>query len=101
MPVRHWKILLADDHHVAREGVKATLRAMKETENAHVEEVWDGAVLMQALQTDQYDLLIVDVFLEGVDGLQALDYIRQHSLGLPSIVFSRFDGQRVRKAAMM
>jgi DNA-binding NarL/FixJ family response regulator len=101
MPAKHWKILLADDHHVAREGVKATLRAMKETANARVEEVGNGDGVMQALQTDEYDLLIVDVFLEGADGLQALDYIRQRNLNIPSIVFSRFDNQRVRKAALM
>ena len=95
------KILIADEHPVSREGVKALLRMMKETADAQVEEAYRGDKVMEYLRKNRYDLLIIDIFLEQVDGLKVLEYIQKEGLRLGTIVFSRYDNQRMRKAVMI
>ncbi|MCB9284924.1 MAG: response regulator transcription factor [Lewinellaceae bacterium] len=96
-----WKILLADDHSVTREGIMVVLRQMQETKDARVDEVGKGADLLPLLKKNGYDLLILDIFLDGVDGLQVLDFIQKESLRISTIIYSRYDNQRMRKAAMI
>jgi DNA-binding NarL/FixJ family response regulator len=94
-------VLIADEHPVTREGVKALLHAIRETAVARVEEASDGDQLMRMLRKKRYDLLILDVFLANMDGLKVLEQIQQEGLRLATIVFSRYDNQRMRKAVMI
>ena len=96
-----WRILLADDHSVTREGIKVVLRNIPETKDAQVDETGKGADLLPLLKKHGYDLLILDIFLEGVDGLQVLDFIQKESLRISTIIYSRYDNQRMRKAVMI
>ena len=99
--LRKLKILIADDHEVTREGIKTVLLQLPETQDAQVEEIVDGRLLLKNLKKCRFDLLIMDIFLDGIDGLKALDYIQKEGLNIPTIVFSRFDNQRMRKAVMI
>ena len=94
-------ILIADEHPVTREGVKALLHAIRETAAARVEEASDGDQIMRMLRKKRYDLLILDVFLTNTDGLKVLEQIQVEGLRLATIVFSRYDNSRMRKAVMM
>lgn len=95
------RILIADDHLVSREGLKAVLRQMPETADAAILEAADGNSVVALLKKQHFDLLILDVNLEGLDGMKVLEYLQQENLNLPSIVFSRHDNQRLRKAVMI
>lgn len=95
------KILIADEHVVSREGLKAVLRRMPETADAVVLEVADGNMALALLEKQHIDLLILDLNLDETDGLKVLEYMQQNNLRLPAIVFSRHDNQRMRKAVMI
>lgn len=95
------RILIADGHAVCREGLRAVLRSMPETADAEIVEAADGNVLLSLLGKRSFDLLILDVDLESLDGLKVLEYIQHHNLRLSSIVFSRHENQMIRKAAMI
>ncbi|MFZ2900449.1 MAG: response regulator transcription factor [Saprospiraceae bacterium] len=95
------KILIADEHVVSREGLKAVLRRMPETADAAIMEAADGNSVLAFLKKQSFDLLILDVSLEEMDGLKVLEYLQQNHMHLPSIVFSRHDNQRLRKAVMI
>lgn len=97
----NYKILIADEHVVSREGIKAVLRRMPETAGAAIMEAADGNSVLAFLKKQPFDLLILDVNLEELDGLKVLEYLQQNNLHLPSIVFSRHDNQRLRKAVMI
>jgi DNA-binding NarL/FixJ family response regulator len=99
--LRKLKILIADDHQVTREGIKTVLMHLPETRDAQVEEIVDGRLLLNGLKKCRFDLLIMDIFLEGIDGLKVLDFIQNERLNIPAIVYSRFDNQRMRKAVMI
>ncbi|MBK7410618.1 MAG: hypothetical protein IPJ40_22705 [Saprospirales bacterium] len=62
MKVAKWKILLADDHCVVREGIKFVLQQMPEMRDAVVEEIAKGSDLLPVLKKNSFDLLILDIF---------------------------------------
>lgn len=95
------RILIADEHVVSREGIKAVLRRMPETAEAAMVEAPDGNSVLALLTKQSFDLLILDVSLEELDGLKVLEYLQKNNLRLPTIVFSRHDNQRLRKAVMI
>ncbi len=69
------KILLADDHQMFLDGLQALL-----TQIAYVEivaSVNNGAQLLEKLKTIKGDLVIVDLHMPDIDGLEATKIIRE------------------------
>ena len=69
------RILLADDHTIVLQG----LRRLLETEYQVVGEVTDGSLVPQAVVDLQPDLLLLDISMEPVDGLEAARQVRKIS----------------------
>ncbi|MAK60260.1 MAG: DNA-binding response regulator [Ponticaulis sp.] len=59
------KVLIADDHPIFRAGLRAVIVDL--IEGADVRECSDGQALKSALQKDDYDLLILDVFFPALE----------------------------------
>ena len=68
-------ILMVDDTAVNRELVKLMLEPL----GLHIEEAAGGADGVQAAMTTPYDLILMDVRMPGVDGLEATRVIRAAS----------------------
>src|SRR4028119_825440 len=66
------RILIADDDAVLRE----SLQTMLENEGFAVIAVPSGEALSRAATTQQPDLIITDVIMPGMDGLEALRQLR-------------------------
>jgi DNA-binding NarL/FixJ family response regulator len=75
-------ILLADDHPVVAEGLAALLRE----EFSVLGTVADGAGLVDAARRLQPDVIVTDVTMPGLSGLEALRGIREVGL-TPKVVF--------------
>lgn len=78
------RVLVVDDEESVRNLVARTLE--KECE---VETVADGPAAVNRLQAEDFDLLITDLRMPGMDGLSVIREIRRHS-GLPVIVLTGF-----------
>jgi DNA-binding NarL/FixJ family response regulator len=63
------RILLADDHPIFREGVRSLLGSMPSVEV--VSEVSDGASAVEAARTHKPDVVVIDVTMPGMNGLDA------------------------------
>ena len=63
------RILLADDHAMVRRGLRHVLDAEPDLEVAA--EVGDGREAVEAARDDGFDLLILDVAMPRLTGLQA------------------------------
>jgi two-component system invasion response regulator UvrY len=80
------RVLIADDHAILRRGIREILvRALRdvicgEAENAH-------EVLIQ-VQTRNWDLVILDIAMEGQSGLDVLDDLVRAKPKLPVLVLS-------------
>jgi two-component system OmpR family response regulator len=76
-------LLVEDDQSIADE-----VRDDLASRGYLVEHVADGAVALHAVQTQHYDLLIVDRMLPGVDGLTVIERVRARSIRTPVLVLS-------------
>lgn len=80
------RFLIADDHAVVRQGLRRMLE--QEFPGAVFGEAASGAEILDALQGEEWNLLILDVSLPGRNGLEVLREVRQLRPGLPVLVLS-------------
>ena len=69
------KILVVDDENLLVKGMKFNL----ENEGYEVECAYDGAAAVELARNGQFDLIILDVMMPEVDGLEACMRIREFS----------------------
>ena len=69
------KILVADDEKVIVKGIKFNL----ENEGYEVDVAYDGAEAVEKAQATEYDLIILDIMMPRMDGLEACMHIRENS----------------------
>jgi len=69
------KILVVDDEKTLVKGIKFNL----ENEGYQVDCAYDGAAAVEAARNEKFDLLILDVMMPEVDGLEACMRIREFS----------------------
>jgi DNA-binding NarL/FixJ family response regulator len=96
------KILLVDDHHLVRDGVRPVLAELAGPgETATVLEAASlaGALELAAAHPD-LDLALVDLRLPDVRGFDALSRLQQSSPGLPIVVMSGDDDPAVVREAL-
>ena len=79
-------IVLADDHPVVRQGLRGVLEA--EPEFAIVAEAGDGLETVRLVERLQPDVLILDLLMPGLNGLDVLPIVRQRSPRTRSVIFS-------------
>ena len=78
------QILIIDDE----EGIRFSLRGILEDDGHQVTEADSGEAGLEALDGDLPDLMFLDIWLPGMDGLEALERIAEDHPGLPVIMIS-------------
>ena len=80
------KILIADDHSVVREGLKQYVKTLgKETS---VDEAVDGREAWEMIKRYDYDLVILDVSMPGISGLDLLKRMKDTGLTTRVLILS-------------
>jgi DNA-binding NarL/FixJ family response regulator len=80
------KVLIADDHHVVREGLKHIMES-------HFAEVTfgnalDGNETLERIWKEKWDLVLLDIHMPGRDGLEVLREVRKEHPRLPVLILS-------------
>jgi len=75
MELEKIKILLADDHPLFRSGIKLLLQRQKDFDV--IGEASDGAECVKLAQKLKPDLVLLDLHMEGVGGLEALPLLKK------------------------
>ncbi|MCS4511557.1 response regulator [Xylophilus ampelinus] len=87
------RILIAEDDQVLADGLLRTLRSS----GAAVDHVASGSEADAALlETDQFDLLILDLGLPKVHGLEVLERLRSRGSTLPVLILTAADSVEER-----
>jgi len=68
------KVLLVDDHSVVREGLKEIIGKMDEV--SVIEEASDGLEAMDKIKKHSYNLIILDISMPGMSGLDILQALK-------------------------
>ena len=77
-------ILLVEDE----ENLHEALRLNLELEGYDVTSAYDGAAALKALQAEYFDLLILDVMLPEMDGINVTETIRLNNNDVPILILS-------------
>jgi len=78
------KILVIDDE----KSIRKTLREILEYENFKVDEAGDGAEGSSMAEKEDYDIILCDIKMPKVDGMEALDRIQKSNPDTPVVMIS-------------
>lgn len=78
------KILILDDE----KSIRATLREILEYENFEVDEAKDGEEGLQALKNGSYDIVLCDIKMPKMDGIEVLEKAREAGVDTQFIMVS-------------
>lgn len=81
-------ILLADDHTIVRQGLRALLEA--EDDLQVVEEVGDGRAAVEMADALSPDVVVMDIAMPGLNGLEATRRIAGHPSGPRVVVLTMY-----------
>lgn len=87
------KIAIADDHKIFRDGIKM---ALSPKENLKM--IWeaeDGKDLMHKMTIKKPDVLLMDIRMPEIDGINAIEMLRKEYDDLKIIVLSMYDDQQM------
>ena len=77
-------ILITDDE----KSIRNTLREILEFENYNIMEAENGEKALATIQKEKIDLVILDIKMQGMDGIEVLERIKKMEPGLPVIMIS-------------
>ncbi|MDP8948199.1 MAG: response regulator transcription factor [Actinomycetota bacterium] len=83
------RVLVADDHPMLREGLTVVLGTQPDFEV--VGEAADGSEVVQLAQTLRPDVILLDLEMPTVDGVAALERLRDAGSEARTIVFTAYD----------
>lgn len=83
------KALLIDDHEIVREGLRLILEASNRFSMVH--EAIDGEQGWQYLIKNQYDIILLDLRMPKMNGLQFLEAMYSSGLQTKVLVFTTYD----------
>lgn len=98
LAVQGLKILIADDHHLVREGLKLALRQFDQGVTIVEADTLDKAIAAYRAG-DDFDLVLLDLNMPGTSGLMSLDGFERHCPDARVVVISAsYDMQTVQTA---
>jgi DNA-binding NtrC family response regulator len=80
------RVLLIDDD----ANVAAAIRAILERQAFQIEHASRAHAGIHALQQSKFDVVIVDIFMPGMGGLDTIKSIRQRAPGMPIVAMTGF-----------
>ncbi len=88
-PVRKSRIFVVDDHPIVRQGLALMINA--ERDLFVCGEAEEAQTALQAIVECKPDILIIDISLNGPDGLELVKHVRTLLPGLPILILSMHD----------
>jgi DNA-binding NarL/FixJ family response regulator len=85
------RVLLVDDHPIVRAGVRAELDKISTVEV--VGEASDGREGLEMVQQHQPDVVIMDISMAGLNGLEATERVTKEVSGVRVIILSRHENE--------
>ncbi len=86
------KVLVADDHAVVRRGIRNILR---DSPNMTVAgEASSGEEVLRMVREQEWNILVLDITLPGISGLEVLREVKRLQPGLPILILSMYEADQ-------
>jgi NarL family two-component system response regulator YdfI len=82
-------VIIADDHRIVRDGLRMILSHDPEIEI--VEEVEDGEHLLAVLEEVEADVVLLDIRMPGLSGLETLESLRERQHAIRVVILTMYD----------
>ncbi len=92
------RIVLADDHAVLRAGLKLLLN--NEEDFCVVGEAADGEALLEVLENTTADILVLDLSMPKMSGLECLRQLKKRRYDIKTLVLTMYQDEQYIKEAM-
>ena len=92
------RVLVVDDHPLVRQGLTGVLAGVPDIEV--VDAVADGALAAEAAAAGQADVVLMDLSMPGLDGIEATSEVLARSPGVRVVVLTSFAEHARVKAAL-
>ncbi len=92
------EILLVDDHTIFRSGLKRLF--LDEPDLRAADEARNGAEALDKLRARRFDIVLLDINMEGRSGLEVLAWIRSEQPRLPVLMLSMYPEQQYALVAI-
>lgn len=86
-----FSILLVDDHKIFRDGIRSILERREEFRVAG--EAQDGAEAVQFCKKNRPELVLMDIGLPGLNGIEATEEIMRHCPECKVVILSMYDDE--------
>jgi DNA-binding NarL/FixJ family response regulator len=86
--MRPIRLLIADDHTLVRAGIRALIEKLPEVQV--VAEASDGRDALQLVRKHRPDVVLMDIAMPGLNGLEATRYIAKEFPEIPVLVLSMY-----------
>jgi DNA-binding NarL/FixJ family response regulator len=80
------RVLLVDDHALVRAGIRSLLQELPDVEV--VAEASDGAQALQIAERERPDVVLMDIAMKGMNGLEAAAKLRERQPGVKIVILS-------------
>ena len=91
-------VVLADDHDLVRAGIQGLIELLPDVEV--IAQAGSGEELLALLERVKPHLVITDIHMPGMDGVEAVAKIRSRHPDLPILVLSMFDSAEMVQRAV-
>ena len=85
------RVLLVDDHTLVRAGIRALLNGLPDVEV--VAEAADGREALALAETHRPDIVLMDIAMKGMNGLEATRRLRQDHPEIKVVILSMYAGE--------
>ena len=92
------KILIADDHGIVRDGLKSLIN--KQSDMEVVGEAEDGRVAVQLTKEVNPDIVIMDISMPNLNGVEAVHEILQYKPDTKIIILSMYTDKHIVKESL-